>query len=107
MNISNKYLRVSMPDGTKWDVPVMEIAKNRAENYKDEFGNDLERSLQEDTLPLFEDDNSEVLDWAANNMDWLDVAEFALQVPLETVPTDYQEGWVNGKKEFITREGAQ
>jgi hypothetical protein len=103
MDISNKWLRVSMPDGTKWDVPLMVIAKNRAENYKDEFGGDLERSLKEDTLPLFEESDFEITDWACNNMDWSDVEEFAVQALVEVIPNNYQEGWMNGDKEFITR----
>jgi len=42
-----------MPDGSKWGVNVNEVAKNRAENYADEFDDDVERSLAEDTFPLF------------------------------------------------------
>lgn len=81
----------------------MVIAKNRAENYKDEFGGDLERSLKEDTLPLFEESDFEITDWACNNMDWSDVEEFAVQALVEVIPNNYQEGWMNGDKEFITR----
>lgn len=103
MDISNKYLRVSMEDGTKWDVPVMAIARHRAENYKDEFGGDVEKSLQEDTLPLFEDSSFEVTDWAANNMNWDDVSSVATLAEASLIPCDYQDGWVNGDKEFVTK----
>jgi hypothetical protein len=103
MELNNKYMRVSMPDGTEWDVPVMVIARNRAERYKDEFDNSLERSLAEDTVPLFEADSFEVQDWAANNMDWSDVKEFAIQHFVINEVDSYQEGWMNGDKEFVTR----
>jgi hypothetical protein len=42
-----------MPDGSEWAYSVMDIARNRAEHYADEYGGDVERSLAEDTLPLF------------------------------------------------------
>jgi len=99
--MENKVLRVEMPDGSKWDIPVMIIAKDRADNYKDEFDDDLEKSLQSDTLPLFEDDEYEIEDWAANNMNWDDVKEFAKQVPRMEAEPDYQEGWINGEKEIV------
>jgi hypothetical protein len=93
-------MTVEFPDGSKWGVPVMEIAKNRAEYYKDEFGNNLARSLNEDTIPLFEGDDYEIEDWATNNMNWSDVKSFAFKVSDGTGP-DMQEVWMNGEKGFI------
>ena len=96
------HLRVTMPDGSLWDVPVDVIARNRAERYKDEFGDDVERSLVEDTLPLFASDNRQIRSWAAGNMDWSDVRDVARQVPhYDRPPVDFQEGWVNGEKELV------
>lgn len=98
-----KYLRVTMPDGRQWDVPVDVIARNRAANYADEFGGDVERSLREDTLPLFDSDEYEIKDWAAGNMNWSDVETIAELVPGRVTPIDYQEGWMNGAKEIVER----
>lgn len=98
--MSQKYLRVEMSDGSKWDVPVSVIAEDRAKYYAYEFDNDVERSMNEDTLPLFED-VYEIEDWAANNMNWTDVCGFAEMV--SEGETDYQDGWVNGIKEVITK----
>ncbi len=42
-----KYLRVNMPDGSKWDVPVSVIAQNRAAEYAHEFDGDVQKSLDE------------------------------------------------------------
>lgn len=94
-----KVLRVDMPDGSKWDVPVSIIAKNRAEHYAHEYDGDVVRSMQEDTLPLFETDPYEIEDWAANNMNWSDVQHVATLA--EAGETDYQEGWINGDKEVV------
>lgn len=89
-------LRIRMGDGSVWGVPVRAIAEHRAKDYASEFDNDVARSLAEDTEPLFEDDY-EVEDWAANNMNWDDVAPLARCVQSAPKP-DMQEGWVNGKK---------
>lgn len=92
-------LIVTMTDGTRWSVPVEIIAKHRAERYKHEYGGDHQRSLDEDTWPLFEDDEYEIEDWAANNMNWSDVSDWATK--LDAKPADYQDGWVNGDKEVV------
>lgn len=94
-----KVLRVNMPDGSKWDVPVEFIANNRAEHYAHEFNGNVQQSLDEDTLPLFEADHYEIEDWAANNMNWSDVERMATMAV--SGETDYQEGWVNGDKTVI------
>ena len=95
----HKKMIVSMPDGSQWAVPVEAIARNRAEYYAArKFDGDVERSLNEDTLPLFEGDSYEIEDWATNNMNWSDVADQAecWQQPQR----NYQEGWLNGEKTF-------
>ncbi len=94
-------LIVEMPDGTRWGVPVMAIARNRAKEYASEFDGDIERSLAEDTIPLFESDEFEIIDWAQNNMNWDDVKAEAGRMAHSTVEPDYQEGWVNGPKELV------
>lgn len=89
-------LIVTMPDGSWWAVPVMLIARHRATYYAPrEFDGDVERSLREDTIPLFESDDYEIHDWAANNMNWKDVEAHATRIT-EPPPPDYQEGWCNG-----------
>lgn len=94
-----KMLKIEMPDGSKWGVPVVIIARNRAAQYAHEYGGDVQKSLLDDTVPLFESDDYEVEDWAANNMNWVDVKEYAQL--LEQRECDYQEGWVNGDKSVI------
>ena len=97
-----KVLRVTMPDGQKWDVPVEVIARNRAAHYASEFGDEVERSLKEDTLLLFDGEGGayEIEDWAANNMNWDEVEEHATLAMAQDA-VDFQEGWVNGEKEIL------
>ncbi|HHG5598177.1 TPA: hypothetical protein ACPWOC_000061 [Pseudomonas aeruginosa] len=99
MSILDKYLVISMPDSSKWAVPVRVIAEHRAKQFADEFDGDVERSLSEDTEPYFADDDYNIEDWAANNMNWVEVESRARRIPELSGSVDYQEGWVNGDKE--------
>lgn len=92
-----KVLVVTMPNGSEWAIPLEVIARNRAEHYADEFDGDVRRSLDEDTMPLFESSPYDVADWASGNMDWEDVAAVAFEHS-PAPPVDFQEGWVNGEK---------
>lgn len=97
--IYTKSMTVKMPDQSVWSVPVWIIADHRANHYKHEFGGDLVRSREEDTLPLFEIDECEIVDWAANNMNWTDVKSKAVMIRQDEC--DYQEGWITGDKNII------
>ena len=92
-----KALLVTMPDGSEWAVPLEVIAKDRAEHYADEFNGDVQRSLDEDTMPLFESSPYDVADWASGNMNWEDVESVAIE-HTPAPPMDFQEGWVKGEK---------
>lgn len=100
MNMKDKKYIVEMPDGSKWGVPVEVIALDRAASYAEEFGGNTARSLEEDTLPLFEDDPRQVADWAKGNMNWEDVSAHASRIAEPMPEVDWQEGWVNGKWEI-------
>jgi hypothetical protein len=97
-NLHKKYV-TTMPDGSKWAVPVSIIAGDRAKAYAHEFGGSVEKSLSEDTGPLFDADAFEIEDWAQNNMNWDDVKAYAVRI--ENTKCDYQEGWVNGAHEVL------
>lgn len=95
-----RFLSITMPDGSKWGVPVDMIAQSRATHYASEFDGDVARSLAEDTGPLFEADTYEIKDWAANQMNWSDFDGH--QVKLADAPEpDYQEAWMNGEREVV------
>jgi hypothetical protein len=100
-----KYLRVTMPDGSKWDVPASLIAHNRARYYqgkKDLETIDMaEREYQVEYDYAMTHDH-ELEEWAASDMNWSDVEHRAMKVSDGELP-DYQEGWVNGEKEIVER----
>lgn len=96
--ITNAALHVTMSDGSIWAVPVWNIAYNRAQYYMKEFGGDVIRSLNEDTIPLFEINEFNIRDWAQNNMDWKDIEAILVSPPLKP---DYQGGWTNGDKVIV------
>jgi hypothetical protein len=90
-------LRVEMPDGSLWEVPVQVIVDSRDEYY---------RGDEEDTTGFIRKGSLgeyEVYDWAGNNMNWSDVQEYAVQVPLPVRKVDFEDGWANGEKSI---EGA-
>lgn len=99
-----KFITV-MPDGTKWAVPVMVIARSRAaylfDHHPDEFNSEQD-ALENDTIPLFESDDFEIEDWAQNNIKWADVFPRAVQIS-GAPPCNYNEGWVNGDHEVVEK----
>ena len=100
--LDNKYLLVTMPNGSKWKVPVHIIAMHRAKYYAEKEHVTLEQSLKFDTIPLFEEDEYEIEDWASNNMNWSDVEKYAIQIKDCTMSYDeFQDGWINGNADVV------
>lgn len=102
MSVLENFLRVTMPDGSRYDVPVMIIAENRAKFYADISEIPVEEALGE-TENLFKEDNYEIEEWASSNMNWDEVEDHATLVieELEKPKIDFQDGWVNGNKEIV------
>lgn len=97
--LTNAMLHVVMSDGSTWAIDVWQIAYHRAKYYMKEFDGDVIRSLNEDTLPLFENDPEyEVIDWVENNMDWKDMEAVLVGGPRVV---NYQKEWINGDKAII------
>lgn len=96
MTVLTKELHITMPDDSIWAVPVSIIANHRADYYAKYYGGDIQRSLAEDTIPLFSAGHYEIADWAANNMNWDSVKHAARCVSAGEV--DFDEGWANGEK---------
>ena len=102
-----KRLRCTMPDGSKWDVLAEPIARARAEYYA-EHGDgytkgspEYKKCMESETAyALSGDGEADLIDYAQNNMDWDDVKASAVKVE-DPDQVDYQEGWVNGDKEFV------
>ena len=98
MSILDKNYVVEMEDGSKWAVPVRFIAEHRAKYFAEKDGGLLEESLEEDTVPLFDENDYEIHDWAANNLNFSDVKHVAKQIGMPDV--DYEDGWANGEYEI-------
>lgn len=97
---NKQHLRVTMPDLTKWDVPVMAIIQHRAEHYSG--GDALKRTKEYFTASDGEPDLDEISDWAENNMNWEEVASVAKRAEEDEDEPDYEDGWINGPKEIVT-----
>jgi hypothetical protein len=95
--------RLSMPNGEVWKVPIRIIAMDRARAYSSEYEGSVERSLHEDTLPLFNAQGFEIEDWAKNNMDWSDVETHAIREVEADREKERVDGWSDGEVE-ISRE---
>lgn len=82
--------RVEMSDGSQWDVPVQIIADSRDEHYSEDM---------EDTIGAIKKgqlDDSEISDWAGNNMNWSNVSGFAVIARPIIKVVDFEDGWANG-----------
>ena len=102
--MTEKYLRITMGDGSKWDIPAKPIVEARARYYaKSDTGKETGIKFDKVFKQLVEDtDDYDIEDWASNNMNWSDVKDVAEKVSVMEV--DFQEGWVNGEKEVIEKE---
>jgi hypothetical protein len=101
-----KYLRVTMDDGSKWDIPAKIIAINRATYYMEEDFKQPDNELTKEEIYdcTFTDtmvDDSDLIDWAVNNMNWSDVQAYAVKVSTKEI--DFRESWLNGEKEVIEK----
>ncbi len=96
--MAEKWLRVTMPDGSQWDVPAWIIADNRARYYA---VNDPDTTYQ-DEFDVTLQEASNLIEWAEGDMNWSDVVAHAVKVE-EPADVDYQDGWVNGDKRIVER----
>lgn len=84
-----KIMRVTMPDGSKWEVPVNTIAQNKAENCG---------RVSPDSWVGNSD--SELIEWASKYMPVNDI--FRVMRKVED-GMDLVEGWMKGTKEIVER----
>ncbi|OEU66306.1 MAG: hypothetical protein BA863_10435 [Desulfovibrio sp. S3730MH75] len=96
MSIRDKNYIITMPDGTRWGIPVEVIAVHHAQYFAKDFDGNTARSL-EATWSAFESNSYIIEDWAKNVMTWADVKEEAVRV-VASIPADaYHEGWRTGE----------
>lgn len=104
--MKTRYLAITVKDGSVWGVPVEFIARNRAAFYASEFNGSLERSLIEDTVPLFLDSDYSISDWALNNMKWSDFDGHQVKIK-DAPPPDFNKAWLSGDNELLWVDNAQ
>lgn len=99
-----KVLRITMPDGSEWDVPAEIIANSRATYYAEKdagkAGNQKYKAAHSKEFAYTMENDAELTHWAENNMNWEDVKSFATKH--KDGSTDYEEGWANCDKVVLT-----
>ncbi len=102
-NMKKKVIRIVMPDQSQWDVPAELVAHDRAVYLATEETGEINGSKHTECyngeFAYTIGNHDELIDWAANNMDWDDVKSKATMHKAGSV--DYQEGWVNGPKHVV------
>ena len=84
-----------MPDGSQWATPAELVAANRATHYAD--GGTAGNAIFDEEFAHAMGDHDDLIDWAANNMNWDEVAPHSFMLSGPT-STDYDDGWANGEK---------
>lgn len=103
-----KKIRVTMPNGDKYDIPYDFVADVRAKYYakkdSEEDGDDYNEVYKQE-MEAANEDTYNVYDWLVNNMNWSDVAHVAKLVPRDNhflSEKELTQGIMNGKKEIIS-----
>lgn len=98
-----KYYATKMENGNVYGVPAEIIAKNYADYYQEENGEDYQENYDA-MMEWFDTGDYAFADWAKDNMNWEDVKEHAVLLEFEIKEPDYQEGWINGDYEYRNTE---
>lgn len=102
-----KYIRVEMPDLSKWDIPAELIANIRAKYYADREGKESKEKYNKvfkEEYKIAMKDDYELIDWLSNNTNWDEVKDVAKKVSeIKLANEDLQEGIINGEKEIIEK----
>jgi len=103
-----KYIQVKFSDGKRYNILASIIAHERATYYAnhDEGEQGVEptsewKEVYRTEFDLTLEDNSELLDWASNNMNWSDVEGRAILIPSEPKKVDYEDEWTNAKRKVV------
>lgn len=98
----SKYVKVLFSNGEKFRIPATTIAHDRAMYYasRDHPNGGTEDNPEwtktyNDERKYTLDDNSELLDWLWNNMNWEDVQETAERVVTTDDQYVYAEHWMD------------
>lgn len=97
-----KKVLIDMPDGLTYGIDVEVIARHRAMTIAQQrFNGDVMISLQEDTVPLFEQDEKHIREWAMNEMSWKAIKTFAIPLMRKISEDEYEAAWKKGISKII------
>lgn len=105
-----KFLQVLFSNGEAYNIPTESIAHPRAIYYANhdegvqdkgvEVSEEWNKVYQSERTMALEDDG-ELYDWAANNMNWSDVKDDAVRVYLDDKKIDYSTEWTNAEMKVV------
>lgn len=100
-----KILRITMEDGSVWEVPALPIAQLRADDYaeRNSADGDWRDSEWDDEVESALTDDYDLGDYARNNMNWSDVVKLGAKCVTEPTPPDYEQLWCNAECELAER----
>lgn len=91
-----KVLRVKFSDGKTWQVPAKIVAENRAAYYEQKEPGCYQREFE-----LAMEYNSELYEWALDNMYWSDLEPYAVLIKeAEAESISYDEEWTQAPVEI-------
>ncbi len=101
--MSRRIYAVTMENGDIYGIPAEVIAHHYARYYETEHEEPYQENYDA-MLHWFDTNDYEFADWAKGNLNWDDVEEQAFLLKKATPKIDFQDGWVNGEYQYITRE---
>jgi hypothetical protein len=98
-----KILRVKFSNGDEFSIPTRIIAENRANYYSEVDGYEKESNEWEQEVQYAMNDEYEIEDWAANNMNWDELEPFATLLD-KSEEFDYEDEWGEADKKVVIDE---
>jgi hypothetical protein len=103
-----KFIRITMINGEKWEVPAEFVIKDRAKHLaENDSKGDLEiyNKVYEEEYKNAFNDNDLIVEWARNNTDWKDVENLAFKVspPPPLTRKDKETAWGSGEMTVVSR----
>jgi hypothetical protein len=100
-----KYLHMTFENGETWQFPAYLVARERAHYYAESDtgetrGAEYDRVRQEE-FDITMNDDSELLDYLHNNMEWSQVKDYAVLVPKDPTPYNYAREFANAPTQVV------
>lgn len=104
--MKNSVVVIKFKNGENYEIPALVIAENRAKYYAEVDGYDLESQEYYDEIDFTLSDQYEIMDWMHNNMDWVDLEDYAVLVEVEKEEIDRDKEWCKGniQTEIVKRD---